>query len=134
MSNLGNIIVVKNVDKSLYRRLKSVASLKGYTIGEALNEAIKLWLMVNEVISRDYLDYITCREKSERTLREIQERYGREHRGKYVVICDGVFKGLFNSEKEALKRASESKARECIIAKLGEPIREERIEFGMGVL
>lgn len=129
-----DVIVVKNVDKSLYKRLKSVASLKGYTIGEALSEAIKLWLMLNEAVSRDYLDYLSCREKSEDKLREVQEKYGEKHRGRYVLICDGVFIGLFNSRKKAREKTCEFKAKECIIAKLGELIKEERIEFGMGVL
>ena len=37
-------IVVKNVDRDVYRRLKSVAALKGCTVGEALTEAMRLWL------------------------------------------------------------------------------------------
>ena len=131
---MGNVIVVKNVDKNLYRRLKSAASLKGYTIGEALNEAIKLWLMLNEAISRDYLDYLTCRERSEEKLKEVYEKYCKKHKGKYVVVCDGIFTGIFDNEKKALNSVCKSKARECIVAKLGELIKEEKVEFGMGVL
>ena len=130
---MGNVIVVKNVDKDIYRRVKSAATLKGYTIGEALTEAMRLWLLLNEVSSRDYLEYLTCRKKSERKLKEVQREYGERFKGKYVVICDGRLIKICDDKDEAYRVASESRATQCIIAQLGRAIEERRIELGMGV-
>lgn len=127
-------LVVKNVDDDVYRRLKGVAALKGYTVGKALTEAMRLWLALNEAVSRDYLDYVTCRERSERKLVEIQERYGETRRGEYVVICDGELVKICKNEDEAFRAAAGSGAKQCIVAKLGEPPKEKRVELGMGVL
>ena len=127
-------IVVKNIDEDVYRRLKSVAALKGYTIGRALTEAMRLWLAFNEATSRSYLDYIVSREKSEKKLREIQGKYGRQRQGEYAVICDGELVGIHRDEDEARRAAAKSGARQCIIARLGRPPREEKVELGMGIL
>jgi len=127
-------IVVKNVDRDVYRHLKSVAALKGCTVGEALTEAMRLWLTLNEAISRDYLEYLIRREKSERKLEEVQREYGERFKGRYAVICDGKLVNICESEEEAFEVASKSGGRQCIIARLGEPAKEKRVELGMGVL
>jgi len=129
-----DIIVVKNVDKNIYKRVKSVVALKGYTLGKALTEAMKLWLLLNEAASREYLEYLTYREKSERKLKEIQREYGEKFRNKYVVICNGELIKICNSEDEAFTIAGESRAIQCIVAQLGKKVKEQKIEMGMGVL
>lgn len=131
---MGDVIVVKNVDKDVYRRLKSVAALKGYTIGRALTEAMRLWLLLNEATSRRYLDYLMCRERSERRLREVERLHGEEYKGKYVVVCDGRLVKVCDDEEEARRAAVSSGATQCIIARIGEGVKEEVIELGMGVL
>ncbi len=131
---LGDIIVVKNVDKDVYRRVKSVAALKGYTLGRALNEAMRLWLMLNEAPSRGYLEYLVCREKSEKKVLEVQRKYGEKLKGKYVVVCDGEVIGFYDSRDDALSVAGKSSAKECIIAVLGEIAEEKHLALGMGVL
>ena len=37
-------IAVKKVDSELYRKVKALASLKGQTVGEVVNEALREWL------------------------------------------------------------------------------------------
>ena len=131
---MSNIIVVRNVDKNIYRRVKSIATLKGYTMGEALTEAMKLWLLLNEINSKEYLEYLLQREKSEEKLKEVQEEYGSKFKGKYVVICDGELIKICNDEEEAYRTASKTKATQCIIAQLGRITEEEkRLELGMGI-
>lgn len=39
---------VKNIPMELRRRLKAAAILKGITIGQALCEAIEMWLKANK--------------------------------------------------------------------------------------
>ena len=131
---MGNVIVVKNVDKDIYRRVKSVAALRGYTLGRALTEAMKLWLLINEAASRDYLEYLSCREKSERKLKEIQKKYGEKFKGKLVIICDGELIKICDNEDEAFMVAGKSNAKQCIIARLGEVTKEHKVEMSMGIL
>ena len=35
---------IRNLDESVYRRLKAKAAMEGISIGAALNQAIKAWL------------------------------------------------------------------------------------------
>ncbi len=133
--SVGDVVVVRNVDKDLYRRLKSIAALKGYTIGEALNEAIRLWLSFNEIYDSRFLDYMISREKSRKKISEIISRYsGEEYKGKYAVVCSGEFIGIYDSLDEAMKAAGRQDTIQCTIAELGKTIRRERIELGMGVM
>lgn len=41
-------IAVKKVDEQLYRKAKAIASLKGKTVGEAVNEALRLWAELSD--------------------------------------------------------------------------------------
>ncbi|OYT46993.1 MAG: hypothetical protein B6U85_06350 [Desulfurococcales archaeon ex4484_42] len=131
---MSSVIVVRNVDRNIYRRVKSIATLKGYTMGEALTEAMKLWLLLNEINSKEYLEYLLQREKSEKKLKEVQEKYGSRFKGKYVVICDGELIKICGDEEEAYRIVSKIKATQCIIAQLGRITEEEkRLELGMGI-
>ena len=38
-------VLIKDVDEKLYRMLKAKASIEGISVSEAINEAIKLWLI-----------------------------------------------------------------------------------------
>ena len=37
-------VAVKKVDKTLYRKVKALASLRGTTVSEVVNEALDLWV------------------------------------------------------------------------------------------
>ncbi len=63
---MSDTIIVKKVDKSIYARLKSIAVLRGITVGEALTEAMKLWLLFNEPPNREYLEHIMARKRVRR--------------------------------------------------------------------
>ena len=39
-------IAVKKVNRVLYRRVKALASLRGRTVGEVVNEALGLWVQL----------------------------------------------------------------------------------------
>ena len=41
-------IAVKKVDEQLYRKAKTIASLKGKTFGEVVNEALRLWVELSD--------------------------------------------------------------------------------------
>jgi len=54
-----NSTALKDVDSNLYRKFRALAKLKGITIKEALEEAIKIWIQLNSHILREkYIDIV----------------------------------------------------------------------------
>jgi plasmid stability protein len=51
---------IRNLDEDAYRALKARAALRGTTIGELMNEAIRLYLSSTEVFpkTRSILDWV----------------------------------------------------------------------------
>ena len=80
-------VLIKNIDERLYRALKAKASLKGISVGEAINDAIRLWL---ESESRHIND---------------KRFWDAVYEGKYALFCDGQFVGAFESEDRMLEEA-----------------------------
>jgi len=39
---------IRNLDEDIYRQLKARAALRGATVGEIMNEAIRAWLAIPE--------------------------------------------------------------------------------------
>jgi hypothetical protein len=88
-------VLIKNVDENLYRMLKAKATIEGISVSEAINEAIKLWLLNKDL---DRIKVI----KNKEFWRAVDE-------GKYALFCDGNFIGGFNSEEEMLEEAKKYK-------------------------
>ncbi|BCU67937.1 hypothetical protein HS7_13740 [Sulfolobales archaeon HS-7] len=86
-------VLVKDVDEKLYRMLKAKASIEGISVSEAINEAIKLWLLnkdsdrIKVIKSKDFWDTV--------------------NEGKYALFCDGNFIGGYEDENEMIKEARE---------------------------
>ena len=84
-------VLIKDVDENLYRMLKAKASLEGISVSEAVNEAIKLWLLNKDVdrvlvlMSKEFWNAVNV--------------------GKYALFCDGHVIGGFESEEDMIKEA-----------------------------
>ena len=78
-------VLIKNIDERLYKALKAKTSLKGVSVGEAINDAIRLWL---ESESRHVND---------------KRFWDAVYEGKYALFCDGQFVGAFESEDRMLE-------------------------------
>ncbi|AWR94013.1 hypothetical protein [Acidianus brierleyi] len=84
-------VLIKDVDEKLYRMLKAKASIEGISVSEAINEAIKLWLINKDldrimvIKSKDFWDAV--------------------NEGKYALFCDSNFIGGFKNEDEMIKEA-----------------------------
>ncbi len=75
-------VFLKRVDRRLCSRLKVEAAARGKTVGEMFNEAVRLWLMVQQ--SRDI--------ENERNLEaylQIKKELTK-HPGEYFVIAKGT--------------------------------------------
>ena len=88
-------VLIKDVDENLYRMLKAKASLEGISVSEAVNEAIKLWLL-----NKDLDRVMVIKSK---------EFWNAVNDGKYALFCDGNFIGGFESEEDMIKEAKKYK-------------------------
>ena len=120
-------VFLRGIDEKLYAEVKARAAILGITVSEAVNRALEVWLRtpISEVIESS---------DGKRKLREVERLHGEEYRGKYVVVCDGRLVKVCDDEEEARRAAVSSGATQCIIARIGEGVKEEVIELGMGVL
>jgi len=93
-------VLLKKVDRKLYSRLKAEAAMRGKTVGQVFNEAVRVWLTVQQ--SRDI--------ESERNVEaylEIKEEL-LKHPGEYFVIAKGTFLGRFPTLGDAFKRMKDN--------------------------
>ncbi|RLE73242.1 MAG: hypothetical protein DRJ37_00745 [Thermoprotei archaeon] len=90
-------IIIRGINEKIYREFKAEAARRGLKIREAITEAIKLWLAINELPllaeNRDSVFYLLNK-------RELEEKYY----GKYIAIRDGrVIVDAENLEELVLK-------------------------------
>jgi len=129
---MGKNITVKNVDEEVYKRFKAVAALKGVTLGEALNEAMKLWIKVS-LSSDKYLQIEVEAEKNREVFRKMEKDLLSKFSGKFVAIAGGKLIGLFDNREEAIRAISNLNVKHAIVTKI-EKKKPRVIEFGMSVL
>ncbi len=115
-------VAIKKVDEQLYRKVKALASLRGSTIGEAVNEALSLWV---QLAGRGgSIDKWLELEKESKEDNEIFEKEKqlllKEHRGQYVAIAHGKIVGTFNSTREAYQVISKENAKHGIVTRIEE--------------
>jgi len=130
---VGRVVAVKNVDEELYRKFKAMVALKGLTIGEALNQALSLWIRASENIDVvEYLETVKEAEANRRIYRELEDYLIRNHAGKYVAVACGKLLGIFDSREEALRAVRKVKSRHAIVTRV-EPKKTRVIELGMSL-
>ncbi|BDC17695.1 hypothetical protein [Acidianus sp. HS-5] len=88
-------VTIKGVDERLYKMLKAKASIEGISVSEAINKAIKLWL-----VNKDLDRLMVIKSK---------EFWDAVNDGKYALFCDGNFIGGFDSEEGMIKEARKYK-------------------------
>jgi len=131
---MGKLIAVKNIDRDLYKRIKAIASLEERTIGSIVNEALRLWLSLRADRMYDY--WLRIEDAYKDNYRVLVEKYDelcKKYEGKYLVICNAGILRVFNSFKEAALNARKKCFRHAFIIKIGERIKEGKIELGFPV-
>jgi len=115
-------VAVKKVDEKLYRQVKALASLRGTTVGEAVNEALSLWVqIIGKGGSIDkWLQLEEDAKEDNRVFEEEKQGLLRDHRGDYVAIANGRILGTFKGQKEAYRAISKEKSKHGIVTRLDE--------------
>lgn len=113
-------IAIKKVDEKLYRRAKALASLRGETVGEAVNEALAMWL--SQRTRPDLLDKWEELEKQAKVnndaFDEVRHELMRRHKGEYAVIRGGKLVGSYETPEEAYLAAANREGAQTIVAHL----------------
>ena len=115
-------IAVKKVNNELYRKVKALASLRGRTVSEAVNEALALWVRST---AKDMSDTMGVRLEEE--TRQNNDAYEREesnllakHRGEYVAVGGGRILGTFAKPEYAYAAVREAGLRQAIVTRIEE--------------
>jgi NAD-dependent DNA ligase len=128
-------VAVKKVDDKLYRRVKALASLRGRTVGEVVNEALTMWL--SQRTNLDLMDKWDELDKQASVNNREYERLRPEliakNRGNFVVIRSGTLVGVYRRREDANREASKSDGAQSIVAQL---IAEKprHVELGWSLL
>ena len=127
-----SVIAVRGVDEEIYRRVKAVAALRGIRIGEAFNEALRLWLSIKPAVLATLAEVEREAERNRKVLRQVlSELPGRE--AGYVAVAGGRFLGLFKTLEEAAEAVEKSGAKHGIVEEVGRAGRRE-VELGWGLV
>jgi hypothetical protein len=118
-------VLIRGADEETYRKAKAIAAMRGVSVSEAFNEALREWV---ESYGRDL----------DRTGYDANSNYLRRHwkglakqRKKVVVVADGALQGRFDSYEEAWDAAS--KFTQAMVFGVDRKPRKVEIEIGADV-
>jgi hypothetical protein len=113
-------VAIKKIDSKLYRRVKALASLRGRTVGEAVNEALSVWIqLVSKGASIDtWLELEEESREDNKVFEEERQRLLRDHKGEYVAIANGRILGTFNAIKDAYQVIAKEKTKHGIVTRI----------------
>jgi len=114
-------ILIRDVDKELYAKIKSYASARGLKIGQVLDEAMREWLknQENKNLSDSTIQNEIAYQHSKISL-------NKDHIGKWALICQGRLLCIKKSFKEIIKYKIENDIAEkpALVFKIGRKPRE----------
>lgn len=115
---------IRSLDEELYRRFKSIAVLRGITLSEAFNEAMRLWIEAHESSLKSREDH------DNGYFMGVKGMLDEKYRGKYVVIHGGKVLGVADRLMGVYRIMDENNVRRCVVYKAG--YRRERGEWLWG--
>jgi len=80
-------LIIRGIDRNLYRRLKSRAALLGYKLSAAVQEAIRVRLEASEKSVETESD------ANNREYERLKAYLLEEHRGRFAVFASGLLAG-----------------------------------------
>lgn len=114
-------IIIRDVDKELYAKIKSYAGARGIKIGQILDEAMRDWLkkQENTNITEESI-------QNEIAYRQAKNSLEKDHMGKWVLICQGQLMCKKKTLKEIIDYKSELKIgdKPALVYKIGTKSRE----------
>lgn len=96
-------LVIKDADNEVYTRFKAKAALRGLKIGEAITEAMKMW--IEDILPVN--SPIALQQKNNIAFRRIISDLRKHNTGEWAVITNGDLLGTYNDKKAALKSIKE---------------------------
>jgi hypothetical protein len=93
-------ILIRGVDVGVYRSAKAAASLRGITLGEAVNQALSEWVK--------RVEQLTLEREVEQNLEFTRSSWDDliKYKGKIVVVAQQKLQGVFEHFEEARRVAS----------------------------
>ena len=111
--------LIRSLNPELYKKFKAIAVLRGITLSEAFNEAMKLWIEKYEgILIKSKEDY------DNEFFEQIKGELDKKYKGKYVLIANKQVIAVTNSVKEAYKILAKFDLRKCLIYKVGEVVEK----------
>ena len=116
-------VLIKGVEEETYRHAKATAALGGLSMGEAVNEALRMWIDQKRTADlwQEYSSDLEFVRKNWRLLEP--------HRGRTVVISGGKLQGVFDAHEEA-SRFSSNRFEVALVFVVGSRPLERDIEIG----
>ena len=108
-------VIIRGLDQDLHRKFKAEAAMRGISLSKALEEAMKVWLRLDN--DKPPLDES---EINNAAYEKMKDGLRRRHHGKYVVFSAGKFLGAASSPDEAGILARTGSGRKALVAKIGE--------------
>ena len=107
-------VIIRGLDRELYRRLKAKAALTGEKVSAAVQDAVRRWLdQSDKAVETEYDANNSTYERMRGSLLE-------KHKGMYAVFHSGEFIGAAPTLKEVGKMARERGAKKVLMVKVGE--------------
>jgi len=97
-------VYIRGVDEKVYREFKAESVRRGLKIGEAVTEALKIWLNKHRK-EEDSIDI--ARKINNAAYRMIKGKLLRDYLGKWIAIADGRLMAVADSLEQLCKENKE---------------------------
>jgi len=97
-------VYIRGVDEKVYREFKAESIRRGLKIGEAVTEALKIWLNKHR---KEENNIDMARKINNAAYRMIKGKLLRDHLGKWIAIADGRLMAVADSLEQLCKENKE---------------------------
>jgi len=98
-------VYIRGVDEKVYREFKAEPIRQGLKIGEAVTEALKIWLSKRK---EEENTIVMARKINNATYKMIKGKLLRDHLGKSIAIADGRLMAVADSLEQLCKKIRKS--------------------------